>query len=71
MPPTPNRRKLIIIALGACFLLLFAALATLNAFNLKFLNPATVFQTFFFTGLSTVAILLFVAALVLLVSNFL
>ena len=29
MTPSPNRRKLIVIALGATFLLLFAALATL------------------------------------------
>ncbi|GAC1360961.1 MAG: hypothetical protein NVSMB3_09070 [Acidobacteriaceae bacterium] len=69
MTPPPNRRKLIIIALAATFLLLFAALATLNAFRLNFLNPSTTFQTFFFTGLSTVAFLLFIAALILLVRN--
>ena len=69
MATTPNRRKLISIALGACFLLLFAALATLNAFRLNFLNPSTIFQIFVFTGLSAVAFLLFVAALILLVRN--
>ena len=69
MTPTPHRRKLIIIALGAAFLLLFAIFATLNGFNLKFLNPSTIFQIFVFTGLSAVAFLLFVAALILLVRN--
>ncbi len=69
MTPTPNRRKLIIIALAATFLLLFAVFATLNGFNLKFLNPSTIFQIFVFTGLSAVAFLLFVAALILLVRN--
>ncbi len=71
MPTTPNRRKLLIIALGAAFLLLFAALATLNAFRLNFLNPSTIFQIFVYTGLSAVAFLLFVAALILLVRNIL
>jgi len=69
MTPTPNRRKLLIIALGAAFLLLFAALATLNAFRLNFLNPSTIFQIFAFTTLSAVAFLLFVAVLILLVRN--
>ena len=69
MTPTPNRRKLILIALAATFLLLFAALATLNAFRLNFLNPSTIFQIFAFTSLSAVAFLLFVAALILLVRN--
>ena len=69
MTPAPIRRKLILIGLGSAFLLLFAALATLNAFRLNFLNPATIFQIFVFTGLSAVAFLLFVAALVLLVRN--
>ena len=69
MTPPPNRRKLLLIGLGAAFLLLFAALATLNAFNLKFLNPSTIFQIFAFTALSAVAFLLFVGALVLLVRN--
>lgn len=69
MPTTPNRRKLLIIALGAAFLLLFAALATLNAFRLNFLNPSTIFQIFVYTALSAVAFLLFVTALILLVRN--
>ncbi len=69
MTTSPHRRKLIIIALAAVFLLLFAALAALNGFRLYFLNPSTIFQIFVFTGLSAVAFLLFVAALILLVRN--
>ncbi len=69
MTPTPHRRKLLLIALGASFLLLFAALATLNAFRLNFLNPSSILQIFVFTGLSAVAFLLFVTALILLVRN--
>jgi nitrogen fixation/metabolism regulation signal transduction histidine kinase len=69
MPTSSNRRKLIILALGTCLLVLFAGLAALNAFNLKFLNPATTQQIFLFTGLTAVAFLLFVTILVLLVRN--
>ena len=71
MTTSQRRRKLISIALGSCVLLLFAALATLNAFNLKFLNPSSILQIFVLTGLSTLAFLLFVAVLVLLVRNLL
>ncbi len=72
MPFSPNRRKLLIIALGTCLLVLFVVLAALNAFgkdSLKFLNPTTAEQIFVFTGLSAVAFLLFVAILILLVRN--
>ncbi len=69
MTRSQQRRKMISVALGSCVLLLFAALATLNAFNLKFLNPSSIFQIFVLTGLSTLAFLLFVAVLVLLVRN--
>ena len=69
MTSNQHRRKLISVLLGSCVLLLFAALATLNAFNLKFLNPSSILQIFVFTGLSTLAFLLFVAVLVLLVRN--
>jgi two-component system nitrogen regulation sensor histidine kinase NtrY len=69
MATSANRRKMLSIALGTCLLVLFAALAALNAFNLNFLNPATLEQIFVFTGLSIVAFLLFVAVLVLLVRN--
>lgn len=64
-----NRRKLLSIALGMCLLVLFAALAALNAFNKRSLDPETTPQIFIYTGLSIVAFLLFVAVLVLLVRN--
>src|SRR5260370_34948493 len=69
MPVSSNRRKVLTIALGTCLLVLLSALLALNAFNLKFLNPATTQQIFVFTGLSIVAFLLFVVVLTLLVRN--
>src|SRR5580698_10049609 len=69
MPFNTNRRKAWIIALCTCVLLLFFGLLALNAFNLKFLNPATTQQIFVFTGLSIVVFLLFVTVLLLLVRN--
>lgn len=69
MTSSQQRRKFISVVLGSCVLLLFAALATLNAFNLKFLNPSGILEIFVFTGLSTLAFLLFIAVLVLLVRN--
>jgi two-component system, NtrC family, nitrogen regulation sensor histidine kinase NtrY len=69
MPVSSNRRKVLTIALGTCLLVLLSALLALNAFNLKFLNPATTQQIFVFTGLSIVAFLLFVVVLILLVRN--
>ncbi len=69
MAVSTNRRKMMIIALGTCLLVLFAALAALNAFNKSFLDPATTEQIFVYTGLSIVAFLLFVVVLVLLVRN--
>ncbi len=50
-------------------LLLLFGLISLNAFNPKFLNPATTQQIFIFTSLSIVAFLLFVTVLLLLVRN--
>lgn len=64
-----DRRKGLSIALGTCLLVLFAALAALNAFNKRFLDPETTGQIFIYTGLSIVAFLLFVAVLVMLVRN--
>jgi nitrogen fixation/metabolism regulation signal transduction histidine kinase len=64
-----HRRKLLSIALGSCLLVLFAALAALNAFNKRFLDPETTGEIFVYTGLSIVAFLLFVAVLVMLVRN--
>src|SRR5271170_2369678 len=69
MGTTANRRKIWIVALGACLLILFVALATLNAFNTQLPKPASTQQTVIFTGLSIVAFLLFVAVLLLLVRN--
>ena len=69
MTTSQRRRKIISIALAALVLVLFAALATLNAFHLGFLNPATTPAIFVYTALSAVAFLLFVAILVLLVRN--
>lgn len=72
MSTHPNRRKILIVALGVCFLVLLLALATLNAFNSPQLpHPANLEQIFMFTGLSVVAFLLFVIVLVLLVRNML
>ncbi|HEY1994303.1 MAG TPA: ATP-binding protein [Edaphobacter sp.] len=69
MATPANRRKLWIIALGASLLVLFVALATLNAFNTQLPKPATTQQIVIFTGLSIVAFLLFVTVLILLVRN--
>src|SRR5215469_574451 len=69
MGTSTTRRKLL-IGLGVC-LLLFVFLATLNAFNINFLNPASPLQTLVFITLSTLAFVLFVVVLVLLVRNFL
>ncbi len=64
-----DRRKMRIAVLGAFLLVLFVALATLNAFNTQLPTPATTQQIVIFTGLSIVAFLLFVAVLILLVRN--
>ncbi len=64
-----SRRKVWIVALGASLLVLFVALATLNAFNTQLPAPATTQQIVVFTGLSIVAFLLFVTVLILLVRN--
>src|SRR5579862_1533275 len=69
MTTPANRRKIWIAALGASLLVLFVALATLNAFNTQLPTPATTQQIVIFTGLSIVAFLLFVAVLLLLVRN--
>src|SRR6266851_4518434 len=69
MAVSPNRRKIMSIALGTCLLVLFACFVTLNAFNKSFLDPVTTKLVFIYTGLSVVAVLLFVVVLVLLVRN--
>ncbi len=69
MGTTASRRKMFILGLGMCLLVLFAIFAALNAFNMGVPNPTTTQQFFVFTGLSIVAFLLFVAVLLLLVRN--
>jgi two-component system nitrogen regulation sensor histidine kinase NtrY len=69
MGSSGTRRGVLVITLSVCLVILFLALATLNAFNLNFLNPASPLQTLVFIGLSVVAFLLFVGVLVLLVRN--
>ncbi len=69
MGRSASRRKVVSIALGSVLLVLVCTFAALNAFSLKFLNPATIGEIVVFTGLSALAFLLFVAVLVLLVRN--
>jgi len=64
-----GRRGVLVVTLGVCLVLIFLALATLNAFNLDFLNPGSPQQTLVFMTLSVLAFLLFVGVLVLLVRN--
>jgi two-component system, NtrC family, nitrogen regulation sensor histidine kinase NtrY len=64
-----GRRGVLVITLSVCSLLLFLSLATLNAFNLSFLNPGSPLQTLVFIGLSVIVFLLFVGVLILLVRN--
>jgi two-component system nitrogen regulation sensor histidine kinase NtrY len=64
-----GRRRTFVITLGVCTLILLLSFATLNAFNLDFLNPASTTQALVFIALSTVAFLLFIGVLVLLVRN--
>jgi two-component system nitrogen regulation sensor histidine kinase NtrY len=69
MGNSSTRRRALVIGLAVSLLVLFLALATLNAFNLNFLNPASPIQTLVFIALSTIAFLLFIGVLVLLVRN--
>src|SRR5271167_2293408 len=68
MGTSASRRKVIII-LGAMLLVLLGGFTALNAFSLKFLNPATTAETVVFVGLSLIAFLLFVGVLLLLARN--
>ncbi|MGC9198649.1 MAG: sensor histidine kinase [Acidobacteriaceae bacterium] len=69
MGVSANRRRVLVIALSASLLVLFLSLATLNAFNLTFLNPSSLLQTEVFVSLSVLVFLLFISVLVLLVRN--
>ena len=64
-----NRRGVLVVTLGVILLLIFLALAALNAFNLNFLNPGSPQQALVFISLSVLAFLLFVGVLILLVRN--
>jgi nitrogen fixation/metabolism regulation signal transduction histidine kinase len=64
-----NRRRVLVITLGVCLLLLFLPLAMLNAFRLNFLSPASPLQALVYTVLTVVTFLLFVGVLVLLGRN--
>jgi two-component system, NtrC family, nitrogen regulation sensor histidine kinase NtrY len=69
MGTSAGRRKIATIALGSTSIVLLSAFAALNAFDSKFLSPATTGETVTFVGLSAAAFILFVAILVMLVRN--
>ena len=69
MTTSQRRRKIQVIWLVVGTLVLFLVIASLNAFNLKVLNPETTEQIVTYSALSAVAFLVFVAVLVLLVRN--
>jgi hypothetical protein len=69
MGRSASRRKIVSFTLGSVLIVLLSAFAALNAFSLKFLNPATTSEIVVFTGLSALAFVLFVTVLVLLVRN--
>ena len=64
-----GRRGVLVVTLSVCLVLIFLALAMLNAFNLNFLNPGSAQQTLVFITLTVLSFLLFVGVLVLLVRN--
>ena len=68
---TSASRRIWIVVLLASLLVLFLALAALNAFNLRLLDPQSPIETLVFLALSIVAFLLFVGVLVVLVRNLL
>lgn len=67
----PRHNKTTVAILGGGLLLLFVALAALDAFNLPFLRPRSASLIFLFTGISAVVFLLFLVLLVLLSRNIL
>ena len=69
MTTSAHQRKVLVILLGTGLLVLFLALAGLNAFNWKIMSPASLGQIMAFTVLSAVAFLLFIGVLVMLVRN--
>jgi two-component system nitrogen regulation sensor histidine kinase NtrY len=69
MAANASRRKIAIYILAAVLLLPLSAFTAMNAFNLKFLAPASTSDIIVFAGLSAVVFLIFVTVLVLLVRN--
>jgi PAS domain S-box-containing protein len=65
----PRRRS--VAMLGGGVLLFFALLGTLQAFNIRILNPVTTDETLVFTGLTVVVFLLLMVLLMLLLRNIL
>ena len=65
----PRRRSVVLLGCGV--LLFIALLGTLQAFNIRILNPVTAGETFVFTGLTVVVFLLLMVLLMLLLRNIL
>jgi hypothetical protein len=65
----PRKRSVLLLGLGV--LLFFALLGTLQAFNIRILNPVTAGETLVFTGLTVVVFLLLMVLLMLLLRNIL
>lgn len=70
MADTRHRRATLVLLAGAVFLLLLLLLS-LNAFNLRSLNPHTIGQILLLTSVSVLVFLLFVTVLILLLRNLL
>ena len=69
MTTSAHRRKVLITALGAAGLVGFLVFASLNAWKLNFLNPATTAQIVIYTALSALAFILFIGVMLTLVRN--
>jgi hypothetical protein len=65
----PRKRSVFLLGLGV--LLFFALLGTLQAFNIRILNPVTAGETLVFTSLTVVVFLLLMVLLMLLLRNIL
>ena len=65
----PRKRSVLLLGLGV--LLFFALLGTLQAFNIRILNPVTAGETLVFTSLIVVVFLLLMVLLMLLLRNIL
>ena len=65
----PRRRSVVLLGCGV--FLFIALLGTLQAFNIRILNPITAGETLVFTGLTVVVFLLLMVLLMLLLRNIL